>query len=258
MITESGPEMEALAAWLQQLAADPDCALVHSAIPMHGGTLFEHMRFLNLLKVRRAEIPAVSSGADARSIPRMCSMLAQGGELDGTRVVSSESIDLFRTKILSGLRALVPPRLPDWLPSSEMRYALGYEGDFGESPKPWRVGATRESFAQLGQPARSGSPIPPYMSGSDSCGAMTRCGRCRLTRSSPSMPAWSLPQGSCRRIGIRPSSVRRHVHVRISALDGSDRRLVPIAVAGAGKADHRALLGVEAGHRLNQIGGGAE
>ena len=160
VIAATGPGMEARAAWFRQLAADPSSALVQSAIHMHGGSLFEHMDFLNLPKVRRAEIPSVNGSADARSMARMYSMLAQGGKLDGIRIVSPESVEVFRTKTFSGPSALTPKGMPDWLPAPEMRYALGYEGDFGESPKPWRFGPTPEAFGHLGAGGQIGFADP--------------------------------------------------------------------------------------------------
>jgi CubicO group peptidase (beta-lactamase class C family) len=42
----------------------------------------------------------------------------------------------------------------------EMRYALGYEGDFGKAPKPWRFGPTPAAFGHLGAGGPGGFADP--------------------------------------------------------------------------------------------------
>lgn len=158
---ESSPLPEPVLALVKQVLADPDSRIAQANIHMHGGTISDHIGFFGLAKVRRLEIPAANGSVDARSLARMYAMLAQGGELGGVRIVSSESIKVFGTKTFSGPNALWPDNgLPEWLTPPEMRYALGYEGDFGEGPPPWRFGPTPESFGHLGAGGQVGFADP--------------------------------------------------------------------------------------------------
>jgi CubicO group peptidase (beta-lactamase class C family) len=52
--------------------------------------------------------------------------------------------------------------LPDDFPVPVTRYALGYEGDFGEGPQPWRFGPTPESFGHLGAGGQVGFADPVH------------------------------------------------------------------------------------------------
>ncbi len=66
---------------------------------------------------RAAEHPAANGITDARSLARMYAMLANGGELDGVRVVSSESIRRHSAQQWRGVDASL---------GAEKRYAIGY------------------------------------------------------------------------------------------------------------------------------------
>jgi CubicO group peptidase (beta-lactamase class C family) len=52
---------------------------------------------VNRPDIRRAELPAGNASTDARSLARMYAPLSLGGELEGRRWVSAESIELFNT-----------------------------------------------------------------------------------------------------------------------------------------------------------------
>ncbi|HEX6487363.1 MAG TPA: serine hydrolase domain-containing protein [Candidatus Dormibacteraeota bacterium] len=52
---------------------------------------------LNRPEIRRAELPAGNGIATARGLARMYAMLTEGGELEGTRIVSPASIEVFNT-----------------------------------------------------------------------------------------------------------------------------------------------------------------
>ncbi|MGV0806634.1 serine hydrolase domain-containing protein [Mycolicibacterium setense] len=140
----------------------------HSAISqaflhMHGGTLADHPDFFNLPRVRGLEVPAANGSADARSIARLYSVLAQGGAVDGCQIVSPASIKLFGSECVSGPSALWPDTgIAKWLKAPQMRYALGYEGDFGAAPKPWRFGPTPASFGHLGAGGQLGFADPVH------------------------------------------------------------------------------------------------
>ncbi|TMR91012.1 serine hydrolase domain-containing protein [Nonomuraea basaltis] len=158
---ESSPLPEPVLALFKQVSADPASHMSQAGIHMHGGTISSHNGFFNLPKVRGLEVPAANGSVDARSLARMYAMLAQGGELDGVRIVTPESINVFGTKSFSGPNALWPDSgLPEWLTPPEMRYALGYEGDFGQAPAPWRFGPTHESFGHLGAGGQVGFADP--------------------------------------------------------------------------------------------------
>jgi CubicO group peptidase (beta-lactamase class C family) len=55
------------------------------------------VNLMNTEAIRRAELPAGNGIAGARDLARMYALLADGGELDGVRLVSGRSIALFNT-----------------------------------------------------------------------------------------------------------------------------------------------------------------
>ena len=86
-----------------------------------------------------AEVPAVNGIGDARSVARMYGMLARGGELDGVRIVSEESIAIHSAEQARG---------PDSVfGGGESRVALGY----GRStPGGLSLGPHDEAFGMQG------------------------------------------------------------------------------------------------------------
>ncbi len=87
------------------------CLLVGEA----GPTLFD--RIGNDSGFQAAEYPAANGTTDARSLARMYALLAMGGELDGVRLVSEESVDRHRREQWRGI---------DESLGAEKRYATGY------------------------------------------------------------------------------------------------------------------------------------
>jgi CubicO group peptidase (beta-lactamase class C family) len=154
-------ELERLLARFHELMHDPSLPLAQSGVLMHGRSLFDDFGFWNLPKVRAAQIPAANGTFDARSLAKLYAVLAEGGELDGVRLASPASVALFGTKTFSGPSALwegiSPPGEPG---SSDLRYALGFEGDFGEAPRPWRFGPSTTSFGHLGAGGQIGFADP--------------------------------------------------------------------------------------------------
>jgi CubicO group peptidase (beta-lactamase class C family) len=146
---------------LHREQADLASPIAQAGVQMHGGSFGEHLDFFNLSRTRMAEIPAAGASTNARSLARMYAMLALGGELEGQRIVSRESVELFRAPAAEG-RTMIWPRRGVFraIPSPRMRYALGYEGDFGRAPKPWRFGPTPESFGHLGAGGQIGFADP--------------------------------------------------------------------------------------------------
>lgn len=156
-------ELERLLERFHALMHDPELPLAHSGVLMHGRSLFDDFAFWNLPKVRAAEIPAANGTYDARSLARVYAVLAQGGELDGVRLASPASIKLFGTLTFSGPSALWEDiTTPDPAGSSDLRYALGFEGDFGEAPKPWRFGPSPAAFGHLGAGGQIGFADPEH------------------------------------------------------------------------------------------------
>lgn len=85
-----------------------------------------------------AEMPAVNGVADARSVARMYAMLAGGGELDGVRIVSEESVAAHSAEQARGTDAIF---------GGESRTALGY----GRStPGGMLMGPNDEAFGMQG------------------------------------------------------------------------------------------------------------
>ena len=86
---------------------------------------------------RRAEIPAINGHGTAMSLARVYGALARGGELDGVRVLSPESIERARSLQAEGTDALmempVKMGLGFWLTQPGLReFAMGpNEGAFG-------------------------------------------------------------------------------------------------------------------------------
>ena len=155
------PELAAIQARLREIMSDPTLPVTQSAIFMHGQTLYETLDFFNLPAVRAAEIPAANGSMEARGLAKLYALLAEGGELDGVRLASEESIRLFGTKVFGGASAIAERSgLAGVLDPVPMRYALGFEGDFGEAPQPWRFGPTPETFGHLGAGGQIGFADP--------------------------------------------------------------------------------------------------
>ena len=146
---------------LTKVFARPATRMGQAMISMHGSGLWDVQPFLNQPRVRALEIPAANASGDARSLARMYAVLAQGGELDGVRLMSKASVDAFRQVSSSGPSALPPfRRLRATLGRTKMHYALGYEGDFGKSAPARLFGPTPISFGHLGAGGQIGFADP--------------------------------------------------------------------------------------------------
>ena len=75
-------------------------------------------RMLNTREWRAAEIPAANGHTNARAAAWMYAALAQGGELDGVRVVSQEAIERAIVERSNGVEATL---------GGEMRFGLGFQ-----------------------------------------------------------------------------------------------------------------------------------
>jgi CubicO group peptidase (beta-lactamase class C family) len=110
---------------------------------------------MNTLAWRRAEIPAGNAHTNARALARVYGALACGGEVDGVRVLSPQSIERARTEQASGPDAV----LFGW----PTRYGLGF-GAGGPRPRPaahsprvvWQAGHSNRGKRGPSRPARAG------------------------------------------------------------------------------------------------------
>jgi CubicO group peptidase (beta-lactamase class C family) len=82
---------------------------------------------------KRSEIPAANGHSDARSLARMYGALSRGGELDGVRVLESETIDRALVQQVAGR---------DESLGMETRFGLGFwlDRDGGMGPNPRTFG----------------------------------------------------------------------------------------------------------------------
>ena len=160
---EAGLTGRIVTAMLRRALANPDSLTGRAAVTLPDGSLLTNMQILNEPWFRAVELPSANGSTDARSLARMYAVLAQGGVLDGVRLVSPESIVQFGTVSFSGDSAMVPSR-SIWrliLPTTRMRYALGYEGDFDEvDGKDRRFGPTPQAFGHLGAGGQIGFADP--------------------------------------------------------------------------------------------------
>ena len=105
-----------LAEMMAELMA-PD-ALTGQALLVGPRGGLEHLaEVANSANYRAAEIPASNAITDARSLARMYAMLARGGELDGVRIVSPESVAAHAAEQFRGYDVVLV---------SDKRYGLGY------------------------------------------------------------------------------------------------------------------------------------
>jgi CubicO group peptidase (beta-lactamase class C family) len=65
--------------------------------------------------ILRAQVMSSSGCATAASLARFFSLLALGGEVDGKRLVSEESVHRWSTPVIRGADAVVTKSLPGWL-----------------------------------------------------------------------------------------------------------------------------------------------
>jgi CubicO group peptidase (beta-lactamase class C family) len=139
---------------------EPGSRLASSAISMHGSSVIDNIaEFLNLPHVRAMEIAAANGSAGARDIARVYAALAGGGELDGVRIVSEESVRLFSTKSFEGRSALSPEmQLPSGLvvPPPYGCYALGYALNVPEPGLPPMFGPNPSTFGHAGHGGQVG------------------------------------------------------------------------------------------------------
>ncbi len=129
---DSAPE---IVQWIQRSLMDsqrdPATPIGQQGVAMHGSSVIEQgASFFGKAAVRSAEIPGAGGIGTARGLARMFSMLSMGGEIDGNRFLSADSVRLFSTETVRGPAATWPDlRMPDGtaLPAMTERWGLGYQ-----------------------------------------------------------------------------------------------------------------------------------
>ena len=103
---------------LLRLGVDADLASLFDALAPNGVSEFD----FGSPETLRASIPAANGLFTARSLARMYALLANGGELDGVRLISEDTLEEATTKQAPTGRLSVIP--------FDMRWRLGYHGVF--------------------------------------------------------------------------------------------------------------------------------
>jgi CubicO group peptidase (beta-lactamase class C family) len=138
----------------RQTMRDPNTLLGQATLPMHGSNAIDQIASLmNEPRARAAEIASGNGTGTAEGLARVYAMLSMDGELDGVRIVSPESIDVFRTQVAAGANALYDDfRLPNGSAVNyELHYGLGYELNTATpgQPRPFG-GPVDEAFGHRG------------------------------------------------------------------------------------------------------------
>lgn len=141
LLSAPPPDDPELAA-MMEAAMGPDALTGRALLVGPGGGVEHAAETANSAEFRAAEVPAASGVTDARSLARMYAMLARGGELNGVRIVSPQSIAAHTTEQYRG---------DDVVLASEKRYALGY---MRPCPPAEVFGPNDEAF---GHPGMGGS-----------------------------------------------------------------------------------------------------
>ena len=137
----------------REMMKDPDTLLGQATFAMHrSSAVGQNAGFMNEPRVRAVEIAAANGTATAAGLARVYAMLSMDGELDGVRIVSPESIGVFRTQAAAGPNALYDGlRLPNGtVVNTEIRYALGYELSIAPPGQSGPFGPVDEAFGHRG------------------------------------------------------------------------------------------------------------
>ena len=138
--------------------------LATAAVHMHGSSVIDNLgTFMNDPRVLGLEVAAANGTAGARDLARVYAMLAGGGTLDGTRIVSPESVALFSTVSAQGRSAITPAiTLPSGVtvPPPFTCYALGYARNVSEPGLPPAFGPNVETFGHAGHGGQVGFADP--------------------------------------------------------------------------------------------------
>ena len=109
---------------------DPNTYSGQAFLAAGGTNLLDHgSSLLNVKTALAAEMPFGNGTATARSLARLYAMLAMGGELDGVRIVSTDSVRVFSEQQISMPDQLMVQAAPPgarWLVKVPVRRSLGF------------------------------------------------------------------------------------------------------------------------------------
>jgi CubicO group peptidase (beta-lactamase class C family) len=157
------PEMVEVDRTIKAWFDDESSLLSTAAIHMHGSNVISSLgTFMNNPRALAAEVAAANGTAGAGDIARVYAMLANGGSLDGVRVVSPESIRLFSAVSAEGRSAITPEvTVGDLtLPAPWTCYGLGYARNVPEPGMPPAFGPNTETFGHAGHGGQVGFADP--------------------------------------------------------------------------------------------------
>jgi CubicO group peptidase (beta-lactamase class C family) len=98
---------------------------------------FSGSHWVNTARWREAEVPSTNGHGNARSIARVYAALANGGEIDGVRILSNESLTEATTEQVNG---------PDLINQRPSRFGIGFQLTQPERP----LGPHRGTFGHFG------------------------------------------------------------------------------------------------------------
>jgi CubicO group peptidase (beta-lactamase class C family) len=144
----------------RDIARDPSTLSGQAFLALRDGDFLDHLAVVNVPSFQEAEIAAVNGTATARSLARLFAVLAQGGVLDGVRLVSEDSIRMFRTLQIHAPNALeVEADPPGDTVELHMRM-LGYHGSSKPYRLPRRLGPSDTAFGHDGAGGQAGFADP--------------------------------------------------------------------------------------------------
>jgi len=144
------PEAAGKIAQALAIARDPSTLTGQAFLALSDGDLLDNLAVVNLPAFQEAEIPAINGTATARSLARLFAVLAEGGELEGVRVVSQASIRRFRTIQINAPNALDLEGDPPGDAIELHRRMLGYHGSSKPYGLPRRLGPSDSAFGHDG------------------------------------------------------------------------------------------------------------
>ena len=132
-----------------------------SLLALKDGDLIDNVEAFNRPALLEPEIAAVNATATAQSLARLYAVLASRGELDGTRVVSADAVERYRTlQICAPNAADLEADPPPYTVECHKRM-LGYHCSSIPYGLPGRLGPSNTAFGHDGLgAARSPSPTP--------------------------------------------------------------------------------------------------